>query len=208
MAPKKVQKAAPRRKAAAPAKKRSVAVASPLKPTPPVTGGKLDFTKLDLRDALDLAILIEQEALERYQDFSTQVGGRYPGDAADVFKEMAGYEAKHRDTLVAERKKLFPRNSCRVKPEMIEDVEAPDRGKPRVFMSPRDAMEVALESEEKAHDFFAEALQHVKDRKVKKLFTELMQEEKQHQTFLKKKMRGLPKGPDIEESEADEPPPM
>lgn len=169
---------------------------------------KLDLAQLDLRDALDLAILIEEEALDRYQEFSKVVGGRYPGDAADVFREMADNEAKHRDALVAQRKKLFARHARRVKPEMIDDVEAPDRGKPRVFMSARDAMEVALESEQKAYDFYGDALAQVKDKQVKKLFTQLQGEEKEHQSFLKKKIRRLPKGPDVEESEADEPPPM
>ncbi len=169
---------------------------------------KIDFAKLDLRDALDLAILIEEEAAERYSEFAKIVGGRYEGDASDAFKEMAGYETKHRDTLLERRKKLFKRAARRVSMEMLNDVEAPDRGKPRVFMSPRDAFEVALESEEKAYDFFADALEHVKDRQVRKLFQSLMEEEAQHQALLKRKIRRLPKGPDIEESEADEPPPM
>ena len=170
--------------------------------------GKIDFAKLDLRDALDLAIMIEEEAADRYSEFAKIVGGRYPGDASDAFQEMAGYEAKHREALIEKRKKLFKRAARRVSIEMLDDVEAPDRGKPRVFMSPRDAFEVALESEEKAYDFFADALEHVKDRQVKKLFQALMDEEAQHQALLKRKIRRLPKGPDIEESEADEPPPM
>ncbi len=170
--------------------------------------GAIDFAKLDLRDALDLAILIEEEAADRYREFSTIVGGRYPGDASDAFKEMATYELKHRDALVERRKKLFTRAARRVSMDMLNDVEAPDRGKPRVFMSPRDAFEVALESEEKAYDFFADALDHVKDKQVRKLFKSLMDEEAQHQALLKRKIRKLPKGPDIEESEADEPPPM
>lgn len=197
MAPRKEQKAA-RRNTVAP---RRSSVASAVAP-------RLDLSRLDLRDALDLAILIEEEALERYQEFTKLVGGRYPGDASDVFREMAENEAKHRDALVAQRKKLFARHARRITPEMIDDVEAPDRGKPRVFMSARDAMEVALESEQKAHDFYGDALTRVKDRQVKKLFSQLLDEEKEHQSYLKKKIRRLPKGPDVEESEADEPPPM
>jgi erythrin-vacuolar iron transport family protein len=165
----------------------------------------IDFAKLTLQDALDFAILIEEEAEERYSEFSKIVGGRYQGDAADVFKKMAGYEAKHGQELAERRKKLFKGARRRVSRDMLFDVEAPDYGKPRVFMSARQAMEVALESEEKAHDFFAEALKHVKDAKVKKLFQELKAEEKKHQALLKRQLVKLPKGPDVEESEADEP---
>jgi rubrerythrin len=72
-------------------------------------------------------------------------------------------------------------------------------------MSPRQAMEVALESEEKAHDFFAEALKVVTDAKVKKLFEELKAEEKEHRALLRRKLGKMPEGPDVEESEADAP---
>jgi len=165
----------------------------------------IDFAKLDLRDALDLAILIEEEARERYQEFTKIVGGRYPGDASDVFARMAENEGKHHAELVAQRKKLFARQKVRVTRDQLDDVEAPDRGKPRVFMSARQAMEVALDSEEKAYDFFAAALKHVKDAKVKKLFTELKAEEQKHKKLLQARLAKLPKGPDVEEAEADEP---
>jgi len=165
----------------------------------------IDFGKLDLRDALDLAILIEEEARERYTEFTKLVGGRYEGDAADVFRRMAENEAKHGAELAARRKELFGDAPRRVSRDLLDDVEAPDRGKPRTFMSPRQAMEVALESEEKAHDFFAEALKHVSDAKVKKLFEELKAEEKEHRALLRRKLGKMPEGPDVEESEADAP---
>ncbi len=165
----------------------------------------IDFAKLTLKDALDLAILIEEEARVRYEEFTKLVGGRYKGDADEVFKNMAVYEAKHRDELKARRQKLFGAAPVTVTLEAIDDVEAPDRGQPRVFMSPRQAMEVALASEEKAFDFFDGALKHVKDADVRKLFEELRAEERQHQEYVKKAMATLPPGPDVEEEEADAP---
>jgi rubrerythrin len=166
---------------------------------------KLDFAALDLQDALDLAILIEEEARERYQQFQKLVGGRYKGDAADVFKLMAENEGKHHAELVARRTQLFKDARSRVDRAWIDDVEAPDRGKPRVFMGPRQAFEVALESEEKAHDFFAAALPHLKDPRVRALFEELKAEEAQHKKYIQKLLAGLPPGPDVEEKDADEP---
>ena len=165
----------------------------------------IDFARLDLRDALDLAILIEEEAKERYESFTKIVGGRYKGDASDVFKTMAGYEAKHGAQLAERRKKLFGVQPVRVSRAMIDDIEAPDHGKPRVFMSARHAFEVALASEEKAHDFFVEALRHVKDAEVKKLFQELRDEETEHKNMIAARLKDLPPGPDVEEDEADAP---
>src|SRR5512137_2504162 len=166
---------------------------------------KIDFSRLTLKDALDLAILIEDEAKERYEEFTRIVGGRYKGDASDVFRNMAAYEARHGAELAARRKKLFGDAPRTVKAATLDDVEAPDRGKPRVFMSARQAMEVALESEQKAWEYFDQALAHVKDPDVRKLFEELRAEEVQHQEYVKKAMAALPAGPDVEEADADAP---
>ncbi len=198
------RKAAPRRARKAPAR---VAAARPARARQAVAsaGGRIDFSRLSLKDALDLAILIEEEAQERYQEFTRLVGGRYEGDAGDVFRRMAGYEARHRDELVGRRRQLFGDAPRTVTRDMLDDVEAPDRGKPRVFMGPREALEVALASERKAHDFFDGALAFVKDEDVRKLFEELRGEEVTHQQLVKEAMKGVPAGPDVEEEFADEP---
>ncbi len=166
---------------------------------------KIDFATLDLQDALDLAILIEEEAEERYQEFQKIVGGRYQGDASDVFRNMAVNEGKHHAELLARRRKLFQDAPPRVDRSWFEEIEAPDRGTPRVFMGPKQAFQVALESEEKAHDFFAEALPHLKDPQVRKLFEELKVEEIKHRKYIEKAMAKLPPGPDVEEEDADAP---
>jgi erythrin-vacuolar iron transport family protein len=165
----------------------------------------IDFRTLSLQDALDLAILIEEEAQRRYEDFTEQVGGRYQGDAADMFRIMASAEAKHGAQLAARRRALFQDAPQRLSLEQLDDVEAPGRGQPRVFMSARQAMEVALDSEEKAWEFFDQALKHVKDGDVRKLFEELRDEEAQHQKFVKDRLGRLAPGPDVEDDEADEP---
>ena len=166
----------------------------------------IDFRTLTLQDALDLAVSIEEEAKERYDEFVKRVGGgRYAGDAADMFRLMAGYEEKHRAELAARRHALFGDAPRRVTTAALDDVEAPDRGMPRVFMSGRQAMEVALASEEKAHAFFDEALPHLRDSKVKALFEQLRREEEEHVRLVRDRLLRLPPGPDVEEDEADAP---
>jgi len=165
----------------------------------------IDFRTLTLQDALDLAILIEEEAQRRYAWFTQEVGGRYPGDADDMFRMMAGAEAKHASRLIEHRRKLFGDAPRQISIDQLDDVEAPDRGAPRVFMSARQAMQVALEAEEKAHDFYDGALQEVRDPEVHELFVELRDEEVEHQRMVRERMEPLPPGPDVEEDEADEP---
>ena len=129
---------------------------------------QVDFSKLDLQDALDLAVLIEKEAEERYRWFVDLLGERYPGDAADFFAMMARNEKRHGDELAKRRHALFGDAPSRVTAEMIEDIEAPGSGTPRPFMSPRHALEVAMESEIKAYEFFDQALPGVKDPAVRR----------------------------------------
>ena len=56
---------------------------------------QLDLTKLDLMDALDLAILIEQEAMERYEELTAVMREHRTEEAASFFHFMAKAEAKH-----------------------------------------------------------------------------------------------------------------
>jgi len=52
---------------------------------------------------------------------------------------------------------------------MIEnDIEAPDTGKSIRYMSPRHALEVAMESEIKAYEFYDSILQVIQDATVRK----------------------------------------
>ncbi len=166
---------------------------------------KLDFSTLDARDALDLAILIEEEAKERYEEFARLVGGRYKGDASDAFTMMAENEGRHHEQLVARRRALFGDVPTRMSRAQIFDVEAPGYGAPRVFMSPRQALEVALEAELKAADFYTQAGKLAATPDVKALFAELKTEEDEHAATLRTRIALLPAGPDLEEDEADEP---
>jgi rubrerythrin len=155
---------------------------------PPV----IDFAKLSLQDALDLAILIEDEARERYEEFAHQLGAHHTPEAASFFRMMAANETKHGENLQLRRQDLFGAAPTRVTPSMLWDVEAPDYDQSRMFMSARQAMDVALQCEIKAHDFFDDALKHVANADVKLLFSELRDEEKEHQMLVKQVMAKLP----------------
>jgi rubrerythrin len=163
------------------------------------------FQQLTLKDAIDLAISMEEEARERYEEFTRLVGGRYDGDAADMFRLMASYEQRHGEQLATWRKELFGDAPRAVTPASLDDAEAPDRGEPRVFMSARQALEVALASEQKAYDYFDGALREVTDPAVRKLFEELRTEEARHAKMVRERLEKLPPGPDLEEEDADEP---
>lgn len=153
---------------------------------------RLDFATLVLKDALDLAVLIEMEAYERYHMFTNQLGHHFPGDAASVFASMAENEAKHGKELAERRTLLFGNAPVKVSRDDLFDVEAPEQGAIRSNMSTRRALELALAAEQKAYDFYDQALPHVTDLDIKALFTELRDEELEHVQLVEKAIDGLP----------------
>lgn len=166
----------------------------------------LNFQKLDLRDALDLAILIEEEAAERYLEFAEQMENQHTAEAAKFFRTMIANETKHGEELTQRRQALFGKEPRRVDRSLLFDVEAPEYPKARAFMSHREALEVALESERKAQAFFADAVGHVTNPEVKRLFTQLREEEVLHEQLVANELSRLPPPPDIDASDyADEP---
>src|SRR5512139_3368184 len=167
---------------------------------------RIDFSTLVLRDALDLAILIEEEAEERYKEFAHQMDIHHTPEATAFFRFMASNEAKHGAQLSQRRTQLFGDAPRAVTRAMLWDVEAPDYDKARAFMTPREAMDAALESEQKAHAFFVAALPQVSDADAKALFAELRDEEVEHQDLVSKEIAKLPPEPAVKPDDfADEP---
>ena len=152
---------------------------------------QLDFSTLNLQDALDMAVLIEKEAEERYLSFVDQLGQRYPGDATNFFAMMARNEQRHGADLSERRRSLFGDTPSRVTKNMIQsDIEAPAPEKAVRYMSPRHALEVAMESEIKAYEFYNGILPFVKDATVRELVKSLRDEEVEHQRLLNEKRSG------------------
>lgn len=166
----------------------------------------IDFAKLTMKDALDLAILIEEEAYDRYGELADQLTQHDTPDAARFFRLMMANEEKHRAALAERRDVLFADAACGVTRAMIFDVEAPDYDEARAFMTLREALETALRAEQKAHAFFVGALAQVTDPGVRTLFEELAAEEVAHQELVRRELAKAPPDPPIPtEQFADEP---
>ncbi|MBK8726853.1 MAG: ferritin family protein [Holophagaceae bacterium] len=166
----------------------------------------IDFAQLSLMEALDLAILIEEEAQERYEDFAGQMEQHRTPGAARFFRTMAVNEGRHGSALFDRRTELFGPAPRTVSSAGIFDVEAPDYDEARAFMTPRQAMESALRSEQKAHAFFTEALPGIQDADVKALFEELRDEEAEHEALVLAELAKLPPEPGFSEEEFVDPP--
>jgi rubrerythrin len=166
----------------------------------------IDFANLTLKDALDLAVLIEEEACERYEEFADQMELHHTPEAARFFRFMSRNEEKHRLELASRRATLYRDMPSSVTRAMIFDVEAPEYDEARAFMTAREALRSALRSEQKAHAFFVSALPSVKDTAAQALFEELRQEELEHQGLVERELAKLPPDSKLKaEDFADEP---
>jgi rubrerythrin len=166
----------------------------------------IDFATLSIKDALDLGILIEEEAMDRYQELADNLDVHNTGEAARFFRFMVGCEAKHGEELKEKRRELFGEEQSTVDRSMLWDVEAPGYDATRTFMTLQDALKVAMAAERKAFEFFDGALTEVTDAEVRELFTELRQEEVEHMEMVREQMKKIPMGDGFDPDDfADEP---
>ena len=166
----------------------------------------IDFATLSLRDTLDLAIAIEEEAKERYDEFAEQLEAHHSPEVAKFFRFMSDNEIKHAEVLASQRTDLFGSEPTTADPSMLYEVEAPDYDGARAFMSIEDALDVAYNAEVKAYDFYNQALPSVGDDAVKELFVQLRDEEVKHQEMINEIKTKVPAGYDFDPNDfVDEP---
>jgi rubrerythrin len=166
----------------------------------------IEFSTLTLRDALDLAILIEEEAEERYEELADQMEIHHTPEAASFFHRMSGEDARRGSELRERRQQLFHGAGRTVSRAMLWDVKAPGYDQVHAFMTLREAMETAIGAEEKAEAFFEAALLQIRNDEVRVLFDELRYEEVRLHGQVERNLAELP--PEREwgaEDFADEP---
>ncbi len=169
----------------------------------PIIG--IDVERLTLRDALDLAVLIEEEARDRYWEFAEQLDHHRHPRGGRFLPPHGRIEDRHRAELLERRQTLFGDAPSTVTRRNLFDVEAPTYDGARAFMGVRRALETVLAAEVKAHDFFQEALPRVKDPELRVFFEELRDEEVHHQLLVKAELARCPEKNDDSEAYADDP---
>ena len=153
----------------------------------------IDLASLSIKDALDLAVLMEEEAEERYRELADNLELHNTSEAAGFFRFMVTSEAEHGKELAAKRSELFGDEPAEVDRSMLWDVEAPGYEATRAFMTVQEALDVAMAAERKAYEFFDGALPAVEDPGVRELFTELRQEEVEHMRMVREQMKKAPR---------------
>lgn len=141
----------------------------------------IDFASLDLRDAFDFAIMMEEDAEMVYGRLAERLGDD-PGGAGEVFRTMAETEAGHRKELLARRSTLFRDAPPRIEISVIDGergVERPDIDDelPRTAIA---ALESALAAEQNACRFYGQLSTRIEDPEVQVFCRDLIDQEAEH----------------------------
>jgi rubrerythrin len=148
----------------------------------------VDFSRLDAMDILDIAIAIEDEACDHYQQLAGWMQARKNPDVTRFFEAMAGREKRHRERLEQRRSALYGDQPARHSRTAPWEVEAPDYDALKKTLTLREAYELSLDMEIRAHDYYSEALEYISDPEVAELLEGLRRAEVEHQRAIREHM--------------------
>jgi rubrerythrin len=160
---------------------------------------KRAFASLDAREALHVAIFIEERNAGLYQRFAEMFAEFRDSESleiAGVFCEMAEEEKGHSNKLQSRYMDEFGNSNCTLTEEdLVELIEVPKLYPDDILAgegskrNARDrALQVALEAEQGAQRFYAELVQKTPEGPLNRLYQELVDMEGQHADYLQRKL--------------------
>jgi rubrerythrin len=148
-------------------------------------GIDIDFSKLNPQDVLDMAMQVEEEAQENYEQLARWMASDGKEEVEKFFLKMANLERLHHDQIAAQRLEMFgdsePRRSSTW---VVWEVEQPDYDDIDADVSLERAFELAMDAERRAGEYYAGALEYTSEPRVIELFKKLRDAETEHLRLL------------------------
>jgi rubrerythrin len=144
-----------------------------------------------LHELMAHACTFEREAVERYTEFADVLETHNNREAAALFRSLATQEARHAEELMRSMGWQQP-------PEPPAQKQAPrgaDLQQAHYLMHPWHAVQVALQAEREAHDFFAALVASSDADEVRRAALRLQAEEQEHIELLQGWLAKLPAPP-------------
>ena len=166
---------------------------------------KREFSSLSPREALHVAIFIEERNADIYRQFAElfdAFSDPESNEIANTFWEMAEEEHRHGATLQKRYLERFGPEPCMITEEELRDtIEVPRFPDGNIFAIARaqvspvprnQAIQVALAAEKSALKFYNRLLETTSDVDLRDLYEELASDEDDHTRILAKQLkRGL-----------------
>ena len=134
-----------------------------------------------LQELMAQACAFEREAVERYTEFADVLETHNNREAAALFRQLASQEARHAEELMRSMGWQQP-------PAPPQQEQQAPRGadlqQAHYLMQPWHALQVALEAEREAHDFFAALAGRSESEEVRRAALRLQAEEREHIALL------------------------
>lgn len=159
-------------------------------------GLDFDFSKLDARDVLDVAVQVEEEAEDSYEQLAAWTEADGNAATAEFFRRMAGLERRHRELLINRRHELFGDAPERQTRRGVWEVEQPDWDAIGPGLTLEAAFDLAMDAERRAGEYYATAIDYAHDQRVEELLETLRRAEEEHLRMLREQReRVLPSPP-------------
>jgi len=153
-------------------------------------GMDFDFSMLDAMDILDLAIYVEQEAEDNYDQLAAWSRHDNP-EATAFFEKMAGWEKLHGSQVTEKRKELFGDTPPKYSSNVAWEVEVPDFDKIGDDLTLEQALEIAYDAETRAREYYEGVMEYISDEETLALVEDLRDAEIKHQKLVKEQMDQL-----------------
>ncbi|MCW5657157.1 MAG: ferritin family protein [Burkholderiaceae bacterium] len=139
------------------------------------------------------ALTMEREAAQRYAEIADAMETHNNREVAQLFRTMAGHEAKHAQAIMAEMNWV---DAPGVPPGAWPAMESPEMipsDAVHYLMHPWHALELALAAEQRAEAFFAELARCATNESVRRAAAELHAEETEHVAMVRQWMAKVPR---------------
>ena len=158
-------------------------------------------------ELLAYSLAMETEAVERFNDLAEQMEMHHNYEVAELFHKLAKIEGLHIDNVnkAATGKELPSLLAWEYEWQGGESPEGGSMEEAHYLMQPWHAIELAMQGEMRAVAFYRHVAESTADEKVLKMALELVEEEEEHVSLLKKWQERYPKPTEDWDEDLDPP---
>jgi rubrerythrin len=144
-----------------------------------------------LAELMAQAYALEREAVERYGELADVLATHNNQEVAALFRRLASQEAMHAHEILRTMGWTQPPRP----PGLPDAPEAPAYEEAHYLMHPWHALRIALDAEQRAHDFFAALAQRCESEDLRRAAQQLQADEREHITLLESWLQRVPEPP-------------
>lgn len=152
-------------------------------------------TPLTMEALMAQALEMEREAAQRYAELADAMETHHNLEVAQMFRTMAGYEAKHAEKIVQEMGGKEDPSLAGVGWPGREAPEVVPHDAVHYLMHPWHALQLALAAELRAEAFFSDLARQAATEAVRRAAMEMQAEEAEHAALVRQWLAKVPEPP-------------